>query len=335
MGNRPLSFDSGMARQSANSFQRIHSGKHSPKRKRAFSSDSLDRDDYGWFEDFETPDNLQRNSSSFDIASSQPLHKALSLPPPVTEPPLYILESSLETQQLWYSTAGRRPKQPQQEREYFEKLWTKNFENSSIDYYFVDLSSSSNGENTSPNKKSDSNLATTPNPSTAGNGNSHKNNPPVDVIPKSEIHGEVLYRGKSPFSNSVSKSFLEVEPVTSMTLQMPYYRIFRTLDGDIHAEYLIKVTVGVTTFGIWKRHSDFCKLATQITSLNLTSKEQTACFKNALLSWQCVLQRKRWYRSLDKEYLALKCFLLERFMHDVLFEALTPGIISRFLGLEN
>lgn len=35
-----------------------------------------------------------------------------------------------------------------------------------------------------------------------------------------------------------------------------------------------------------------------------------------------------------QDYLSLKCFLLERFMHDLLFESQNPQLINDFLGLE-
>lgn len=60
----------------------------------------------------------------------------------------------------------------------------------------------------------------------------------------------------------------------------------------------------------------------------------TNAYKNSLLSWQCVLQRKKWFRCLECDYLSLKCFLLERFIHDVLFESPSPKLISEFLGLD-
>ena len=62
------------------------------------------------------------------------LTRALSLPQSASTPPMYVLESTLATQQLWYMTAGRRPKQPAREREYFEQLWKENFEHSSVKY---------------------------------------------------------------------------------------------------------------------------------------------------------------------------------------------------------
>ncbi len=57
-------------------------------------------------------------------------------------------------------------------------------------------------------------------------------------------------------------------------------------------------------------------------------------YRNALLSWQCVVARQLWYgRCVDEQYLVLKCHLLERFSHDVLFEAPDPAVIAEFLGL--
>jgi hypothetical protein len=338
-----------------------------------------------------------------------------------------------------YKTAGRRPKQPPQEREYFEKIWSANFENSSIPY---SSSSSSASIAVSPSHAKISSLHLSErhlfpegnNNTSQCNINSDHNcpsslsseqqqklqqqershlqsktspiNPPLtfdstasasvrsissssafipsppqpsnhlhhhsDVIPTSEIQGEILYRGKSPFSNAVSKSFFN-ETITSITLQMPYYRVIRGLNSSknqgIFAEFLIKITlcggygaVVPLTFGIWKRHSDFTALASLIETLHnnssswsgdhsysseekssstvsrskgeRTSSTKEGPFKNALLSWQCLLQRKRWFRSLDKDYLSLKCFLLERFMHDLLFESTSSTIISKFLGLE-
>lgn len=129
--------------------------------------------------------------------------------------------------------------------------------------------------------------------------------------------------------------------------------LLRDPQNEIYAEYLIVVTLGGSapvTFGIWKRFSDFYQLAKSVEEVNQKSGSSNsanvsllgrdnsgaggAMYKNAVLSWQCVLQRKRWFKSLDKDYLALKCFLLERFIHDVLFECQSPNILNKFLGLE-
>ena len=113
--------------------------------------------------------------------------------------------------------------------------------------------------------------------------------------------GEILYRGKGPFSNSVSKSFPEHD-VSAMTLQVPRFRIVRAADGEVHAEFLIVISINSHspfTFGLWRRHSDFNKLSMKVQSLDLKSG-RTNSYKNALLSWQCLIHRKRWFRCLDK-----------------------------------
>jgi hypothetical protein len=153
---------------------------HSPtaRMRRAHSVDSTD--EWGFFEDFEQSPLTNRVEKGEEVEpEDQSIQRALSLPPPATAAPMYVLESTLATQQLWYSTAGLRPKQPSQEREYFENLWKRNFENSDV-----------------PDNQAD----------IIGN----------DAV---EFDGEILFRGKGPFSNSVSKSFSDHD-VAAMTLQV-------------------------------------------------------------------------------------------------------------------
>lgn len=52
---------------------------------------------------------------------------------------------------------------------------------------------------------------------------------------------------------------------------------------------------------------------------------------NAITSWRLMKKRKRWYRCLDAGYLSLKVFLLERFLHDVLFESSSPFLLRDFV----
>jgi hypothetical protein len=96
---------------------------------------------YGWFEDFEIPEeNMSTCASSLDTyelgatVSTEPVKRALSLPPPMSDPPIYILESTIDSQHLWYTTAGTRPRQPTEERKFFEQQWEKNFSESKVNY---------------------------------------------------------------------------------------------------------------------------------------------------------------------------------------------------------
>jgi hypothetical protein len=74
--------------------------------RRAHSLDSTD--DWGFFEDISSPKNRDKDEGEDYYEEEQPIQRALSLPPPATAAPMYILESTLATQQLWYSTAGNR-----------------------------------------------------------------------------------------------------------------------------------------------------------------------------------------------------------------------------------
>lgn len=257
----------------------IQQTQHKVQSLRKFKRSASDPSDdpWGWFEDFESPmhhlhwNATMRKEGHFVM---QPLQRSLSLPGPVTTPPVYVIESTLETQQLWYVTAGQRPKQPEKERLYFEQLWVKNFEMSEIKY-----------------RKNDTLV-----PLSSTDVFCSK----IDNIPKSEFGYEVLYRGKGSFSNSVSKSFADIE-MTSITLQIPRFRVVKTPNGNLHAEFLNVVSLGNKNnviFGIWRRHSDFNKLAMRIEKDELTPSDGS--FKNTMLSWQCVLQRKKWFRCLDK-----------------------------------
>lgn len=40
-----------------------------------------------------------------------------------------------------------------------------------------------------------------------------------------------------------------------------------------------------------------------------------------------------WFRCLDVDYLILKTFLLERFLHDFVFESMSPNTVREFLGV--
>ena len=236
--------------------------------------------DWGFFEEFEnkTPptkyNSSSRDSRDDDFLDIKLIVRALSLPPPATQPPMYVLESTLQTQHLWYLTAGMRPKQPAQEREYFERLWRQNFDNSLVQYKEAAEkdektiitsapSSSSAGQLISPtNSALTFNQGSSQNPSTNKATKAHLR----DEVPFKECNGEILYRGKGPFSNSVTRSFPEHD-ISGMTLQVPRFRIVRTIDGEVHAEFLVVISINSHhsfTFGLWKRHSDFHKLSVTV-----------------------------------------------------------------------
>jgi len=115
-----------------------------------------------------------------------------------------------------------------------------------------------------------------------------------------------------------------------------------------YAQYLVIFCEGTfrNTVGVWKRYSDFENLSRRVSHGNETchtsfnpltitdeGPQDAEILPNAITSWNLLKKRKRWYRCLDAGYLSLKSFLLERFLHDILFESSSPVILRDFVGV--
>lgn len=109
------------------------------------------------------------------------------------------------------------------------------------------------------------------------------------------------------------------------------------------------------TIGVWKRYSDFVELSRKVMEAHISCVSVLASMSplasaatnnkkdgagdvvehlpNAITSWRLLKKRQRWYRCLDAGYLSLKVFLLERFLHDILFESSTPKLLREFVGV--
>jgi hypothetical protein len=115
-----------------------------------------------------------------------------------------------------------------------------------------------------------------------------------------------------------------------------------------YAQFLVIYREGSIrdTIGVWKRYSDFEELARKVTQshegckfaianlspLSVTEEPDVEHLPNAITSWRLLKKRQRWYRCLDAGYLSLKVFLLERFLHDILFESSSPKLLRDFVG---
>lgn len=162
----------------------------------------------------------------------------------------------------------------------------------------------------------------------------------------------VLVKGDNVFGTTVSKSFLTngsmPGPVESVSVSVGSYRVVESKKHGKYAQFLVIFCAGTfrETFGVWKRYSDFKKLSHQVThgTENCTSvlagmgplsvtEDHTEIMPNAMTSWSLVKKRKRWYRCLDAGYLSIKVFLLERFLHDILYESTSPKILHDFVGV--
>lgn len=168
----------------------------------------------------------------------------------------------------------------------------------------------------------------------------------------------VLVRGDNVFGTTVSKSFPRkneddelIEGIDTVSVSIASYRVVESKKRGKYAQYLVIFCDGNfrNTIGVWKRYSDFSELSRKVTHghsescaagvkglnpLSVTEDEDPVeILPNAITSWKLLKKRQRWYRCLDAGYLSLKVFLLERFLHDILFESTNPQILRDFVGV--
>jgi hypothetical protein len=187
---------------------------------------------------------------------------------------------------------------------------------------------------------------------------SHGRNPQLQIVNKKvkDQTGDltVLVRGDNVFGTTVSKSFARPggpgAGVDTINISIASYRVVESKRHGKYAQFLVIYREGSIrdTVGIWKRYSDFEELARRVTQahegcpaafanlspLAVTEEPETEHLPNAITSWRLLKKRKRWYRCLDAGYLSLKVFLLERFLHDILFESSSPQLLRDFVGVD-
>lgn len=168
----------------------------------------------------------------------------------------------------------------------------------------------------------------------------------------------VVVRGDNVFGTTVSKSFGRVDHegracdgIDTVRVSIASYRVVASKKHGKYAQYLVIFCDGNfrNTVGVWKRYSDFSELARRVSQgytdcrtadcravvagmnpLSVTDDDEAELLPNAMTSWKLLKKRQRWYRCLDAGYLSLKVFLLERFLHDILFESSNPQILRDF-----
>ena len=173
----------------------------------------------------------------------------------------------------------------------------------------------------------------------------------------------VLVRGDNVFGTTVSKSFARTTNdsngdfipggVDTINISIASYRVVESPKHGKFAQFLVIYRQGSIrdTIGIWKRYRDFEELAHKVTQAHegcvaafahmsplhtvSDSDQETEHLPNAITSWRLLKKRKRWYRCLDAGYLSLKVFLLERFLHDILFESSSPHLLRDFVGVDS
>jgi hypothetical protein len=168
----------------------------------------------------------------------------------------------------------------------------------------------------------------------------------------------VLVRGDNAFGTTVSKSFARpnerggpIQGVDTVNISIASYRVVETKNHGKYAQFLVIYREGSIrdTIGVWKRYSDFEELARKVTQshegcvavianmspLAITEEPEHEQLPNAMTSWRLLKKRQRWFRCLDAGYLSLKVFLMERFLHDILFESTSPNLLREFVVTES
>jgi len=173
------------------------------------------------------------------------------------------------------------------------------------------------------------------------------------TVPGSDGDLTVLIRGVNSFGTTVSKSFSRPNEkggaaIETVNISIASYRVVENRKHSKYAQFLVIYRQGSIrdTVGVWKRYRDFEMLANRVTQahegcasvlanvspLAVTEEPDTEHLPNAITSWRLLKKRQRWYRCLDSKYLSLKVFLLERFLHDILFESTSPRLLLDFVG---
>jgi hypothetical protein len=163
----------------------------------------------------------------------------------------------------------------------------------------------------------------------------------------------VMVRGDNVFGTTVSKSFARPSPnvgVDTVNISIASYRVVESAKRGKYAQFLVIYREGSIrdTIGVWKRFHDFDELSHKVTQshegcaavianmspLSMTEEPESEHLPNAITSWRLLKKRQRWYRCLDAGYLSLKVFLLERFLHDILFESSSPRMLREFVAAD-
>eukprot|EP00339_Tiarina_fusa_P005320 CAMPEP_0117057456 /NCGR_PEP_ID=MMETSP0472-20121206/39897_1 /TAXON_ID=693140 ORGANISM="Tiarina fusus, Strain LIS" /NCGR_SAMPLE_ID=MMETSP0472 /ASSEMBLY_ACC=CAM_ASM_000603 /LENGTH=514 /DNA_ID=CAMNT_0004774365 /DNA_START=182 /DNA_END=1726 /DNA_ORIENTATION=+ len=167
----------------------------------------------------------------------------------------------------------------------------------------------------------------------------------------------VMVKGDNVFGTTVSKSFARpgvrggpIQGVDTVNISVASYRVVESTKRGKYAQFLVIYREGSIrdTIGVWKRYSDFQELSKKVTQahegcaavianmspLAVTEEVEVEHLPNAITSWRLLKKRQRWFRCLDAGYLSLKVFLLERFLHDILFESSSPNLLREFVGTD-
>jgi hypothetical protein len=239
-------------------------------------------DTFGFFVDFEGGE-AGEESPKQNVDAETPSN-ALNAPND-------ILELHLSDQILWKHTAGKRPPQPEEEREYFEMLWRHNFAISNVEYNvpkesLIEGTSSCPYYEGTPNFSSynlatdfmatDAEVAEVIHRLHAGLNMTLVEKTKPQIVNKKVKGGSnedltVLIKGDNAFATTFSKSFDRVNAngyreVDTVNISVASYRVVESKEYGKYAQFLVIYREGSIrdTIGVWKRYSDFEALGRKV-----------------------------------------------------------------------
>jgi hypothetical protein len=239
-------------------------------------------DTFGFFVDFEGGE-AGEESPKQNVDAETPSN-ALNAPND-------ILELHLSDQILWKHTAGKRPPQPEEEREYFEMLWRHNFAISNVEYNvpkesLIEGTSSCPYYEGTPNFSSynlatdfmatDAEVAEVIHRLHAGLNMTLVEKTKPQIVNKKVKGGSnedltVLIKGDNAFATTFSKSFDRVNAngyreVDTVNISVASYRVVQSKEYGKYAQFLVIYREGSIrdTIGVWKRYSDFEALGRKV-----------------------------------------------------------------------
>lgn len=126
---------------------------------------------------------------------------------------------------------------------------------------------------------------------------------------------------KNPFSKMNFRSFGWDGPYG---IQIPFFRIIKN-DKEHFAQYHIKLKTPKYEYCSWFR---FTKVKNIYEQIILCSNKFDFIYSKK--SWKILSQKKSFFKNMTIQYLEMKSYLLERVLHDILFEIKSPKLLYLF-----
>lgn len=147
------------------------------------------------------------------------------------------------------------------------------------------------------------------------------------IILKEESHSDDVQNSELPaiidnvYSSMCMRSFEQNGPygirISHLRISINKYRKY--------AEFLVCFKTPSYEYSTWKRYSQLSNFY-----YDIIRSESIFLFFNTMISWEVLRSSRCFTRNLRIEYLKTKAFLLERVLHDALYEVSNPNVFVKF-----